>query len=202
MRVGWFESPFNRIDQFGRRTGYAYEYQQIIAAYTGWTYEYVEGSWPDLLQMLMNGEIDLLSDVSYTEERTEYMLFPKLPMGTEEYYLFVEPGISGYTSGNYEYFNGKRVGVNKGSVQEGFFDNWLKTYNVQAEIVELTCTAGEAFEMLRQGELDGYIALDAYGTTGTAVPEIKIGFGFLLRGQKGSARPAAGTGRSAEQDPG
>ena len=68
VRAGWFESPFYKTDAHGRRSGYAYEYQQKIAAYTGWTYEYVEGSWPDLMQMLIDGEIDLLSDVSYTEE--------------------------------------------------------------------------------------------------------------------------------------
>ena len=28
VRVGWFESPFNSTDRFGRRSGYAYEYQQ------------------------------------------------------------------------------------------------------------------------------------------------------------------------------
>ena len=79
VRVGWFESPFNLIDRFGRRSGYGYEYQQKIAAYTGWTYEYAEGSWPELMQMLTDGEIDLLSDVSFTEERTEKMLFPSIP---------------------------------------------------------------------------------------------------------------------------
>ena len=42
VRVGWYESPFNTIDQFGRRSGYAYDYQEKIAAYTGWDYEYVE----------------------------------------------------------------------------------------------------------------------------------------------------------------
>ena len=44
VRVGWFESPYCMTDSFGRRSGYAYEYQQKIAAYTGWKYEYVEGS--------------------------------------------------------------------------------------------------------------------------------------------------------------
>ena len=83
VRVGWYESPFNYMDQFGRRSGYAYEYQQKIAAYTGWTYEYVEGTWPELLHMLEAGEIDLMSDVSYTQERAESMLFSSLPMGTE-----------------------------------------------------------------------------------------------------------------------
>lgn len=45
VRVGWYDSePFTYFDRFGRRRGYAYEYQQKIAAYTGWTYEYVDGS--------------------------------------------------------------------------------------------------------------------------------------------------------------
>ena len=91
VRVGWYESPFNTTDQFGRRSGYAYDYQQKIAAYTGWNYEYVEGSWPELLQMLINGEIDLMSDVSYTDERAESMLFSSLRMGAEEYYIFISP---------------------------------------------------------------------------------------------------------------
>ena len=43
VRVGWFESPFNTTDELGRRSGYAYDYQQKIAACTGWTYEYVSG---------------------------------------------------------------------------------------------------------------------------------------------------------------
>ena len=60
VRVGWFESPFNTTDELGRRSGYAYDYQQKIAAYTGWTYEYVTGSWPELLQMLKDGRIDLM----------------------------------------------------------------------------------------------------------------------------------------------
>ena len=91
VRVGWYKSPFNTVDQFGRRSGYAYDYQQKIAAYTGWNYEYVEGSWSELLQMLINGEIDLMSDVSYTDERAESMLFSSLRMGAEEYYIFISP---------------------------------------------------------------------------------------------------------------
>ena len=90
VRVGWFESPFNVIDSLGRRSGYAYEYERKIACYTGWTYEYVEGSWPELLEMLKAGEIDLLSDVSYVEERTKDMLYASLPMGTESYYIFID----------------------------------------------------------------------------------------------------------------
>ena len=119
VRVGWYESTYCYRDQFGRRTGIAYEYQRRIAAHTGWTYEYVEDSWPNLLQMLMNGEIDLLSDVSYTEERTEYMLFPALAMGAESYYIYIDADNTTISPENLQSLDGQRVGVNKGSFQEG-----------------------------------------------------------------------------------
>ncbi|MCR5122002.1 MAG: diguanylate cyclase, partial [Ruminococcus sp.] len=90
VRVGWFDSGFCHIDKFGRRCGVDYEYHQKIAAYTGWDYEYVEDSWLNLFEMLKNGEIDLLSDVSYKPEREEFMYFSALPMGTEAYYIYVD----------------------------------------------------------------------------------------------------------------
>lgn len=116
VRVGWYESSYNTVDKFGRRSGYAYEYQLKIASYTGWSYEYVNGSWSELLQMLLDGKIDLMSDVSYTEERAMHMLFPDYPMGAEDYYLFVDPDNQEISSTDASTLNGKRVGVNKDSV--------------------------------------------------------------------------------------
>ena len=49
-----------------------------MAAYTGWKYEYVEGGWNELLEMLKNGEIDMMGALSYTDERAENMLLPGL----------------------------------------------------------------------------------------------------------------------------
>ena len=126
VRVGWYESAFNMTDQFGRRSGYAYEYQMKIASYSGWKYEYVVGSWPDLMEMLLNGELDMLSDVSYTPERDGKMLYPSLPMGTEEYYLFVAPGNTEITPADYSTLNGKRVGANRGSIQAACYEEWAE----------------------------------------------------------------------------
>ncbi len=39
VRVGWYDSSYNTLDQYGRRSGYAYEYQLKLSAYNGWTYE-------------------------------------------------------------------------------------------------------------------------------------------------------------------
>ena len=175
VRVGWYESPFNTTDEQGRRSGYAYEYQQKIAAYTGWTYEYVEGSWPVLMEMLMDGRIDLMSDVSYTEERAEHMLYATLPMGAEEYYLYVAPDNTEITQDNFAALNGKKVGVNKGSVQADFFRQWAAVNGVEAQLVELTGTEPENMNLLYRGAIDAYIALDAYMESNAALPLFNVG---------------------------
>ena len=175
VRVGWYESPFNTMDQFGRRSGYAYDYQQKIAAYTGWSYEYVEGSWPELLQMLINGEIDLMSDVSYTDERAESMLFSSLRMGAEEYYIFISPDNEDINRDDLSTFNGKKAGVNKGSVQAGFFREWAEANGVQAELVEMTEDVDESLAMLNRGDIDMYVVLDGYLDASLAVPVCKVG---------------------------
>ena len=175
VRVGWYESPFNQTDEFERRSGYAYEYQQKIAAYTGWSYEYVTGSWSDLLQMLIDGKIDLMSDVSYTDERAKIMHFSSLPMGEEEYYIYVAPNNEEISSDTLSTLNGKKIGINKGSVMIGLFETWAEANGVKAEITELTDTVSEALEKLRGGAIDAYVSLDGYFDFDEAVPLSKIG---------------------------
>ncbi len=179
VRVGWYESAFNQTDSRGRRSGYAYEYQMKLAAYTGWRYEYVEGSWPELLQMLISGEIDLMSDVSYTPERAENMLFPSLPMGAEDYYLFISQENRQISSSDLSTLNGKKVGVNQGSVQAGFFREWEARNSVESEIIEVTCSERESLKMLAQGELDAYITVDSFSeetyNAERPVPVCKVG---------------------------
>ena len=175
IRVGWYETPFNHKDTLGHRTGYAYEYQRKIAAYTGWKYEYVEGSWAELLQMLEDGRIDLLSDVSFTEERTEYMYFSNLPMGSEMYYLFVTPDNREISADDYSTLNGKKVGITKSSVQLGFFLEWEQARGIETELVELTCSEEESMKMLTAGEIDAFVTLDTYGDPDVNVPLWKIG---------------------------
>ena len=192
VRVGWYESPFNITDEQGRRSGYAYEYQRKIAAYTGWSYEYVEGSWPELLEMLKNGKIDLLSDVTYTKEREEQMLFSSYAMGTEDYYIFVAPQNTEISSGDLSTFNQKKIGVNKDSVQAGFLREWLQTRGIAAQVVEQTGSEDESQQKVLDGELDAFVTLDLYGSVKNLIPLIKIGtssFCFALAKERTDLLP-------------
>ena len=175
VRVGWFDSSFNYYDEFGRRCGIDYEYQQKISAYTGWTYEYVEDSWPNLLQKLKDGEIDLLSDVSYKPEREEFLLYPDLPMGTESYYIYVDAENREISANDFSTLNGKRIGVNKDSIQESFLKEWKETNGVDLEVVQLTVDEDESMEMVAKGEIDGYAAIFSYDSEQKVVPVARIG---------------------------
>lgn len=175
VRVGWFDSTFCYWDEFGRRCGVDYEYQHKIAAYTGWTYEYVEDSWPNLLQMLMKGEIDLLSDVSYKEERTEFISYPELPMGAETYYIYISSENREIAANRLETFNGKKIGVNQGSVQETFLKEWAEKNGIALEIVPLATEEDESMDMVRAGRIDGYASVFTYNAEEKAVPVCRIG---------------------------
>ena len=175
VRVGWYESAFHRTDSFGRKSGYGYEYQQRIAIYTGWTYEYVEGSWSELFEKLVAGEIDLLSDVSYKEDRVGKILYSAEAMGSEDYHVFIAPDNTEIRPDDFSTMNGKRVGVNKSSIQEQLFIDWAEKHDVTPEIVELSVKTPEMIDMLLNGEIDMLVTLDTYGNTADIVPVCKVG---------------------------
>ena len=175
VRVGWYESPFNMIDESGRRSGYAYEYQRKIAAYTGWEYEYVDGTWSELLDMLIKGEIDLLSDVSYTKERSEKILYSSVPMGQETYFIYKDAKNNDISSDNLSTLNGKQIGVTKNSIQTGLFRQWADQHGITAELIEMDISDNDSLIMLLNGELDAFVSLDSYGDVNLLTPVATIG---------------------------
>ncbi len=176
VKVGWFESEFNHKEENGHRSGYAYEYQQKIAAYTGWTYEYVEGDWYDLLDMLEKGEIDLLSDVSYTDERADDMLFSSHAMGEEGYVVLVSADNEEIIPDDLTTLNGKRIGVAKGGVAGQLYERWASENDISSKVVELDLTQGEQVKLLDSGELDAIVDYTGYiENLQGCVPLVSIG---------------------------
>ena len=175
VRVGWYESTFNTTDHLGRKSGYGYEYQQKLAAYNGWEYEYVEGSWADLMEMLKKGEIDLLSDVSITEERLDQMSFSDLPMGEEEFYAFIAANNKEISSSDLSTFNGKVFGVNKGSVQADYLRQWAESKGLSIKIRELSVVEEVENRMLKDGEIDVLVTVDSNNNKHNSIPVVSIG---------------------------
>ena len=47
-----------------KKSGYAYEYCQILSGYTGWSYEYKYGTFDEMLEALKKGDVDLVAGIS------------------------------------------------------------------------------------------------------------------------------------------
>ena len=133
VRVGWYEDSYHTTGKDGERSGYGYEYEQAVAAYTGWTYEYVKGGWSELMDMMAAGEIDLMGGVSYTDERAEKMLFSELAMGEEKYYLYADLVNADISASDLSTLNGKRIGLLKDSVQATQFYEWEEQHGLQLQ---------------------------------------------------------------------
>ncbi|MFR6613364.1 MAG: transporter substrate-binding domain-containing protein [Collinsella sp.] len=94
VRVGWLvnNEGFQDGTPGERLSGWGYEYLQTLSYYTpGWQYEYVSGTFTELMDMLEAGEIDLMPNISYSEERAQKLLFSSNPEGTERYYIYARP---------------------------------------------------------------------------------------------------------------
>ncbi len=103
------------------------------------------------------------------------MMFSSLPMGAEEYYIFISPDNEEINKDDLSTFNGKKVGANKGSVQADFFREWAEANGVQAELIEMTESVDESLDMLKKGDIDMYVVLDGYLDSRVATPVCKVG---------------------------
>ena len=157
VRVGYFPySNFQEGSYGEHKQGAGYEYLQKISYITGWKYEYVYGSFKECLDMLADGEIDLLGSVSYTPERAESIDFSTYAAGTERYWIYTREDHTDLTDGDLKQMNGCRIGVADGSYQKELLEKWLDSNQIQAEVV--ICKGyDEMIEKLDADELDALV---------------------------------------------
>ncbi len=162
IRVGWFESIFNHKDDYGRRSGYSYDYQIRIAANTGWDYDYVEGAWDELYEKLLRGEIDLLSRVSKTEKTIDKLLISDLPIGMENLYVIALASDTSIVSGNFSTLDGKSIGVPRESVQLYELQDWKKNNKVNCTICEFNIAEDNLTSLLDSGKVDAVATFPSF----------------------------------------
>ena len=157
VRVGYF--PYANFQEGGygeHKQGAGYEYLQKISYITGWKYEYVYGSFKECLDMLADGEIDMLGSVSYTPERAESIDFSTYAEGTERYWIYTREDHTNLTNGDPKQMNGCRIGVADGSYQKELLEKWLDSNQIQAEVV--VCKGyDEMIKKLDADELDALV---------------------------------------------
>ena len=159
IRVGSFEDTFNYVDKNGVRRGYGYELMQALAGYTGWKFEYVKCDWSNCFDKLENGEIDIMGDISYTDERAQKMLFPDEPMGEEKYILYADLSDTDIGMSDFKSLDGKRVGVLMDTEPEIMLTEWENKNGIHTEHVNVN-NDDDVEKKLANHEIDCFVSLE------------------------------------------
>ena len=159
IRVGSFEDTFNYVDKNGVRQGYGYELMQALAGYTGWKFEYVKCDWSNCFDKLENGEIDIMGDISYTDERAQKMLFPEEPMGEEKYILYADLSNLDIGTSDFKFMDGKRVGVLMDREPEIMLTEWENKNGIHTEHVNVN-NNDDVEKKLANHEIDCFVSLE------------------------------------------
>ena len=185
VRVGYF--PYANFQEGGygeHKQGAGYEYLQKISYITSWKYEYVYGSFKECLDMLADGEIDILGSVSYTPERAESIDFSTYAEGTERYWIYTREDHTNLTNGDPKQMNGCHIGVADGSYQKELLEKWLDSNQIQAEVV--VCKGYD--EMIKKLDADELDAL--------VVPALSVNSDFIAIANIGASDCYFGVSKS------
>ena len=159
VRVGSFEDTFNYVNEKGARKGYGYELLETLSGYTGWQFEYVTCDWSDCFEKLKNGEIDIIGGISYTEDRTQEMLFSDEPMGVEKYYLYADLSRADISASDFKTLNGQKIGVLMGTEPEVMLAEWEEKYGLKTEHVNISNNE-DVKQKLANHEIDCFVSLE------------------------------------------
>ena len=162
VRVGWLvnNEGFQEGTPGERLSGWGYEYLQTLSYYTkGWRYEYVSGTFTELMDMLEAGEIDLMPNISYSAEREQKLLFSSNPEGTERYYIYAKPDRDDLAKGDPQALQGLTIGCNSGVMQTTVGQQWLANEGIACTYKEID-TGSALFDALADDEVDAVIMND------------------------------------------
>ena len=159
IRMGSFEDTFDYVDENGIRRGFGYELMQALAGYTGWKFEYVKCDWSNCFDKLENGEIDVMGDISYTDERAQRMLFSEEPMGEEKYILYADLSHMDIETSDFKSMDGKRIGVLLGTEPEIMLTEWENKNGIHTEHVNVYNNE-DVEKKLANHEIDCFVSLE------------------------------------------
>ena len=194
LRVGYYAyTGFNMIDADGSYSGYSYELLQKIARYRNVIYEYdgYDGDVNDVMQMLEDGEIDVIPNLRITPDREDRFDFTTSPVGTIASMLTVRAGNRTVIAGEYSTYNGMTVGFSHdGNGRNQSFIEFAADHNFTYTAVFYD-TDDELAEALHKGEITAALTNANRITTDEWVLETFDETPFYMAVRKGDTQTLA-----------
>ena len=174
LRVGVYDnSPKLFVDTNGRAAGILIDMLDEMAAAEGWTVRYVPCTWTACVAKLARGELDVLPDVAYTEERARTFKFHAVPalLSWSQLYRAGSVKVTSIVD-----LQDKRIAVLEGSVQASFLASLLGAYGLKPHFLAAP-SFDHAFQLVKDGKADlaavnnfyGDMQSQHYGLRGTPI---------------------------------
>lgn len=154
VRIGFFDSDgYHVLNSDGSRSGYGYDYYQMMLRYCNWSYEYVgyEESWSGILKLLDEGKVDVVTLANKTPEREEKYLYSNSPVGYTATNMTKNATNSDIVPGEYETYDGKTIGLVKDSAHNEGFEAYAKAHGFTYQPIYYD-SATDVLADLRNGE--------------------------------------------------
>lgn len=153
-------------DKEGNYIGYTVDYLNEIKKYTGWTYEFVEveGNLKEqlttLLEMLKDGEIDIMGGMVYSDELDQIYDYPGYNYGVAYTTLAVRKDDGRWISDDFQHWDGIKVGVyNRVTKRMQELEKFANVNGFTYQVVEKD-NEEEMLAALKSGEIDAMLQVD------------------------------------------
>ena len=142
-------APYEWLEN-GEYKGVAIDYMKRIEKIVGIEFQIVKNkSWNEIINMAKNGEIDMITSIVQTPERSKYLNFTEFYRKSPV--IIIDRGENGFIGG-LKYLNDKKISVEKNY----FMEEVLRTNypNIKLQVVDST---KKALELANSGEVDAYV---------------------------------------------
>jgi len=165
IRVGLFQNyPVVFQDKDGNPDGIYIDILKEIAKTEDLQLVYVPTTWNNCLENLRSRKIDLMVNITYTEERDAYMDFSKenvLMMWGQVYTR------KGKKVQNILDLEGLKIAVLKGGINAINFSNLVEKFQLDCQLIPVD-TQLEVFEMISSGQTDAGVLNNVFGAANEA----------------------------------
>ena len=172
VRVGFFAMDgYHMMDADGNRSGYGYDFLQLVSRYQDLDFEYVgyEDSWEEMQTMLENGKIDLLTSARRTPEREKKFDFSR-PIGSSSAILTIRSDNSSIVMHDFDTYEGMKVALLKGNTRNDDFAAFAKENGFAYVPVYFDSTV-EMTEALQDGAVDAIVTSSLRQTSNERIIE-------------------------------
>ncbi len=146
-------------DTDGKAKGFFVDMIQEVAAREQWRLDFHSGTWAEGLERARAGEVDLLTSVAYTEERSRFLDYGKQSAYTVWSILYAHPkaGIQGILD-----VRDRRIGIMKNDVNGANFRDLCTRFGIPCTFQEYG-SFKEVLSAVEEGKVDGGVTASTFG---------------------------------------